>query len=434
VSATQERRRGAERAGSALPSARPVKNPLSLIRVDSAVARSAAGFGVAFGLQSIPPMLDQLPNTHPAWNIVILSSLTLSLLGAVLASVVRRHVRLVNAIFAFVYLVAILTWPFAVLDVSIVRLDSPWLYYLMTIATAMAAIAFEIRIAALYLVLLPIIYAVIRITPAGGDVGPTRAVLDSVFALILGGVITIIFTILRTAAISVDRAQQTALDRYSHAVRQHAIEAERVQVDAIVHDSVLTTLLSAARAFSDEAKELAATMAGNAIGYLRDAVAVAPDADVAVPVGTVVSRIADAASTMSQPIEVQSTRVGRRTIPLAVAEALYSAAVQAMVNSLQHGGPAVRRWVEVRGVAHDAVEVEVGDEGAGFDPTAVPTERLGVRVSIVERIASAGGHADVRSAPGSGTVVTLRWPDARAVTVPSFASFAAAAEATEADA
>ncbi|CAN5347481.1 hypothetical protein BH11ACT3_BH11ACT3_07110 [soil metagenome] len=434
MSAIQDRRRASDRAGSTLPNARPVKNPLSLIRVDSAVARSAAGFGVAFGLQSIPPMLDQLPNTHPVWNVVILGSLIVSLLAAVVASVVRRYVRLVNAIFAVVYLIAVISWPFAVLDVSAVRLDSPWLYYLMTIATAMAAIAFEIRIAALYLVLLPTIYGIIRIMPAGGDVGPTRAVLDSVFALILGGVITIIFTILRTAAISVDRAQQTALDRYSHAVRQHAIEAERVQVDAIVHDSVLTTLLSAARAFSDEAKELAATMAGNAIGYLRDAVAVAPDADVAVPVGTVVSRIADAASTMAQPIAVHSTRISRRSIPLPVAEALYAAAVQAMVNSVQHGGPGVKRWVDVRGVGRDEVEVEIGDEGAGFDTKGIPTERLGVRVSIVERVAGAGGHADITSVVGEGTVVTLRWPDARAVPVPSFAAFEADAEATEADA
>jgi signal transduction histidine kinase len=247
--------------------------------------------------------------------------------------------------------------------------------------------------------------------------------------LILGGVITIIFTILRQAASSVDRAQQTALERYSHAVRQHAIEAERVQVDAIVHDSVLTTLLSAARAYTDQAKGLAATMAGNAIGYLRDAVAVAPDADAAVPAGVVASRIADAANTMAQPFAVRSMRVGRRTVPLAVAEALYSATVQAMVNSLQHAGAGVRRWVDVRGVGPAGVEIEIGDDGEGFDRSTVPTERLGVRVSIIERVASAGGHATVTSRPGTGTIVSLRWPDSRAVAVPNFATFEAEAEA-----
>jgi signal transduction histidine kinase len=283
-----------------------------------------------------------------------------------------------------------------------------------------------VRWAALYLVVIPSIYAVIRVFPAGGEVGASRAALDSVFALILGGVITIIFTMLRTAAASVDRAQQTALERYSHAVRQHAIEAERVQVDAIVHDSVLTTLLSAARAYSPEAKELAATMAGNAIGHLREAVAVTPDSDAVVPAAVLAGRISEAASTMSQPFDVQSQRLGRVSLPIPVAEAMYSAAVQGMVNSLQHAGAGVRRWVEVRGLGQGALEVQVGDEGTGFDPATVPTERLGVRVSILERMSSAGGHAEITSSPGTGTRVTLRWPDERATMVPTFEEFAGA--------
>ena len=57
------------------PRGRPVRNPLSLAAVDSAIARSAAGFGVAFFLQSIPPLLDQVPNMRPAWVVVMVRSL-----------------------------------------------------------------------------------------------------------------------------------------------------------------------------------------------------------------------------------------------------------------------------------------------------------------------------------------------------------------------
>ena len=178
-----------------------------------------------------------------------------------------------------------MSWPFAVIDVAAAPSDSYWLYFIMTIATAMATVGTRHQVR-----------DGLRHRDPGhlrGDPGHagrrgrsrvTQAVLDSVYAIILGGVITIITTILRNAATAVDRAQQTALERYSHAVRQHAIEAERVQVDAIVHDSVLTTFLSAARAFTPEAKELAATMAGNAIGHLRDAVAATPDSDASVRV------------------------------------------------------------------------------------------------------------------------------------------------------
>jgi signal transduction histidine kinase len=419
-------------SGPAPPRGRQVRNPLSLRRVATAVSRSAAGFGIAFLLQTTPTIMGQLPTTLQIWNVAIIGGLLASLVLMLVASVLRRWVRTASTAFAAVYLIGLVSWPFAVLDPSDIPHDSFWLYGIMTVATSMAAIGLEVRFASLYLVAIPLIYAIIRLTPAGGAVGPSRAALDSVFALILGGVITIIFTMLRSAASNVDRAQQTALERYSHAVRQHAIEAERVQVDAIVHDSVLTTLLSAARAYTPEAKELAATMAGNAIGHLREAVAVAPDSDAVVPAAVLAGRISEAATTMSQPFDVRTEGLGGLSMPIPVAEALYSAAVQGMVNSMQHAGAGVARWVDVRGVGEGGIQVQVGDDGAGFEPVTVPTERLGVRVSIVERMSSAGGHAEISSAPGKGTTVTLHWPDSRSLASPVFEEFATATEGGEA--
>ncbi|AYF98318.1 sensor histidine kinase [Protaetiibacter intestinalis] len=392
-----------------LPRGRGVRNPLSLVRVDTAIARTAAGFGVAFLLQSIPAMIEQLPNLDPLWSSVMVFAIVVTLGLTALASALRQQVRGAHVMFAIVYLVALVSWPFAVTDPAAATADSYWLYYLLTIATAMATVGFPLRVATAYLILAPTVYAVIRVTPAGGGVTLVQAALDSVYAIILGGAITIITAILRGAASTVDRAQATALDRYGHAVRQHATEAERVQVDAIVHDSVLTTFLSAARADTPEAKELASRMAGNAIGYLRDAVAVAPPGDADVAVAVLASRIGDAAAALSEPVAVRSTGVEGTPIPVAVAEAVYSAAVQAMVNSLQHAGAGVERWAEVRATG-DGVLVEVGDRGAGFEPDAVPTERLGVRVSILERVASVGGQARVDTAPGEGTTVRLQWP------------------------
>ncbi|QEO08650.1 sensor histidine kinase [Protaetiibacter larvae] len=390
-------------------SPRPVRNPLSLVRVDTAIARTAAGFGIAFMVQSTPTMLEQLPNMHPVWSPIVVGALVLSLALTVFASAARRFVRTAHVTFATVYLVALVSWPFAVLDPARAPASSYWLYFTLTIATAMATVGLGVKSATLYVVVVPLVYGAIRVTPPGGGVTFTQAALDSVYAVILGGTITVITAILRTAALSVDRAQAMALERYGHAVRQHATEAERVQVDAIVHDSVLTTLLSAARAETAEAKELAARMAGNAIGYLRNAVSVTPPGDAEVSVAVLGSRIADAASALSEPVTVDADDAGAGRVPVAVAEAVYSAAVQAMVNSLQHAGEGAVRWAEVRATA-DGVLVEIGDHGVGFDPDGVPTERLGVRVSILERVASVGGSARVDTAPGRGTLVALRWP------------------------
>jgi signal transduction histidine kinase len=388
---------------------RPVRNPLSLLRVDAAMARLAAVIGVAFFLQSIPLQMGQLGNMAPAWNLTMLSLLVASLVACAVAATLKRWVRPTYVGFSVVYLIALVSWPFAVLDVDAAPSDSYWLYFLLTIATTTASVALPLPIAVVYTIGAPILYGVIRITPAGGDTTLTAAVLDSVYSILLGGGILILIAVLRAAASGVDTAQQNALERYSHAVRQHATEAERVQVDSIVQDSVLTTLISAARAFSPEAKALAATMAGNAIGHLREAVAVAPDSEATISGEILVQRITSAADSMSQPVTVRTFVDEWCEIPVTVAEAAYSATVQAMINSLQHAGTGVDRWVDMHSHGHQAFTIEIGDRGAGFDPDQIPTERLGVRISILERVASAGGRARIDTAPGEGTVVSLSW-------------------------
>ncbi len=49
----------------------------------------------------------------------------------------------------------------------------------------------------------------------------------------------------------------------------------------------------------------------------------------------------------------------------------------------------------------------MGDQGAGFDPAAVPADRRGIAESIVGRMERHGGGAEVRSRPGEGTEVNL---------------------------
>ena len=136
---------------------------------------------------------------------------------------------------------------------------------------------------------------------------------------------------------------------------------------------------------------------------------VTPDTEATISGEIVAQRIVSAADSMSQPFRVTTEAEEWCQIPIHVAEAAYSATVQAMVNSLQHAGHGVERWVDIRSRGHGAFEIEVGDKGSGFDPDAIPTERLGVRVSIFERVASAGGQAAIVTAPGEGTVLTLAW-------------------------
>jgi len=400
-----------EALAAAPVSGKQQRSPLSRRRVDTVVSRSVAWFGIVFGLQALPSLLDQYVLGQPVWSALAVGVMYGSLLVALLCSTIKRWVVGSHLLVSGVYVVALLTWPFFLADPSVPQQGDHWLYQLTTVATATAAIGLRVRGALAYLIVVPLIYGIIRAMPQGGG-GPWElGFFNAIYAIILGGAVLVIVTMTRVAASSVDEAQGTALDRYSRAVRQHATEVERVHVDSIVHDSVLTTFLSAARADTAEQKILASQMASSAMRHLREAALVSPDDDTTVRFQQLADRIVTAARQMPVSYIVRLRSLDTRVIPSAQAEALYSAAVQAMVNSVQHAGmPDVRRWLKVSGVHGGAVEIELGDAGTGFDPALVPDERLGVRRSIVERTASAGGHAEVRSAVGSGTVIVLSWP------------------------
>ena len=102
-------------------------------------------------------------------------------------------------------------------------------------------------------------------------------------------------------------------------------------------------------------------------------------------------------------------------VPAPVAAAFAHAVHEALSNVASHAGTG-EAWVEVslpasggRAKPLGDLDVTVRDVGAGFDPARVDPARLGLRRSIIERMADWGGQASIRSAPGQGTTVSLRW-------------------------
>ncbi|WP_432838652.1 ATP-binding protein [Dactylosporangium sp. CA-092794] len=85
-------------------------------------------------------------------------------------------------------------------------------------------------------------------------------------------------------------------------------------------------------------------------------------------------------------------------------DALVGAVREALTNVSKHAATeAAEVCVSVSG---SAVVVVVSDHGRGYDPDVV-TERAGQRGSLRRRMADAGGRADIQSAPGRGTTITL---------------------------
>ncbi|HSK99786.1 MAG TPA: GAF domain-containing sensor histidine kinase [Rubrobacteraceae bacterium] len=98
---------------------------------------------------------------------------------------------------------------------------------------------------------------------------------------------------------------------------------------------------------------------------------------------------------------------GSRPLPPRVEAALYRICQEALTNVVRHAGA---DRVTVRLVATPgAVRLAVEDDGAGFDPTGVPSGRHGL-LGMRERAAMLGGAFEVESSPGEGTRIEATVP------------------------
>jgi signal transduction histidine kinase len=89
-----------------------------------------------------------------------------------------------------------------------------------------------------------------------------------------------------------------------------------------------------------------------------------------------------------------------------VVEAVPRLVQEALGNAIKHADPAS---MEVRlSRVGGAVQVEIQDDGVGFDPPAAAAGHgMGLRL-MRERVEELGGAFDVRTVPGRGTTVVAR--------------------------
>jgi len=91
-------------------------------------------------------------------------------------------------------------------------------------------------------------------------------------------------------------------------------------------------------------------------------------------------------------------------LPAAVEVAAYRIATEATTNAIRHAGA---RHCRVRIIANAALEVEVTDDGHGWDGRLIPG--VGIQ-SMRERAADLGGTLTIERMPGGGTSVLARLP------------------------
>jgi len=180
-------------------------------------------------------------------------------------------------------------------------------------------------------------------------------------------------------------------------------EAERSDIAAHLHDSVLQTLALIQRHNGDPGE--VARLARAQERDLRTWLYGGGPADPSTLAASVSAAAAEVEDVHGAVVEVVA--VGDRPMD-AQAAALLAAVREAVTNAARHaGGGPVRVYLEC---GPDGVEAFVRDRGNGFDPESVPSDRLGIRESIVGRMERHGGSARVHSVAGEGTEVRLLLP------------------------
>jgi signal transduction histidine kinase/phage shock protein PspC (stress-responsive transcriptional regulator) len=181
---------------------------------------------------------------------------------------------------------------------------------------------------------------------------------------------------------------------------------ERAELAAHVHDSVVQTLTLIQRHADDPRAVVQLARAEERA--LRQWLYRPAGADPGMFRAALESAAADVEDAHGGAVEVVAVGDARVDEHLA---ALIQAAREAMVNAVKYAAAAgpVSVYAEVEATQ---ASVFVKDRGPGFDLDAVPQDRLGVRQSIVGRMERHGGHAQIISAPGTGSEVRLVMPRA----------------------
>ncbi|WP_232299703.1 PspC domain-containing protein [Leucobacter komagatae] len=182
-------------------------------------------------------------------------------------------------------------------------------------------------------------------------------------------------------------------------------EAERSEIAAHLHDSVLQTL-ALIQQRSAPGSEVSRIARGQE-RELREWLFRAADGGSAAPKETALEALRGHAAALedAHPVRFETVGVGAEVV---VPEPIVAAAREAMLNAARHAGGEVTVFAEVTAAR---VSIDVTDRGPGLDPAHLPEGRMGVRDSILGRMARAGGTAKIVPGPGgTGTSVRLEMP------------------------
>jgi hypothetical protein len=392
------------------------------VNIESAVDRVVRVLALSIGVGSVIFTILGLSDIlHQSRYLGGLYVLTLSLIFfglpvvlAVLAFLAPvRVLKLIAAFHGASAVVFLVFWDVTLVPDGIPGYPEPFLLSIVSVATCTAAMVLTWLPAWIFNIGVALISFVVRIFGyVGTEPDYSRAFQDALLIAMFSGVMTTFIQLALAIGRGQDQAAVAMRESAAAAKATEALDRQRTRYHAFTHDDVLATLNSSVRNAPDAilAVRESARHALAKMDEFRDD-----------PLGRTVTASEIEALLRGTAIdagaELGEIDVGGDApdlaVPVEVSDAVAEALAEAIRNSIRHAnwpdGREVHRQVDIEFLSN-GLRVVVMDDGVGFASRRVAPDRLGVRISILQRVNSqAGGSATLTSARGRGTTVTITW-------------------------
>ena len=335
--------------------------------------------------------------------VAIIMPVALGILTWVLS---RRAVRRLAGATAILFLAGMMAFPWGLSTPTLAGNAVPWYQGIHALHGMIAAIAWRRRSVWVYGLSQGVVIGVVQQLVRE----------DAAKAAFLDGAGSLVFIVILMAATMgvigaadrLDHASEIARSQAARTAASRTREREETRINAMVHDDIMSVLLTASRenppaSLGDQARVAIASISSL---ETRDASSrMYSNRETAMALLDVVRRVAPST-------DVTHHEAGDGEVPAEVVTALSDALSEALRNSVRHAsldGGDVPRHVAIAADERGLV-VTMQDDGKGFNTRTVQSRRLGIRLSIIERMSMVeGGSGDVSSRVGEGATVTLTW-------------------------
>lgn len=376
------------------------------------MGRGIAVFALLLLFQASGSVISETAYAAAWWNLIFLTPFLAAVAAFAIASIRGRGLTAIAGFLAFLVLAGLALWPLAVPPTVPEDFGTPWMWAMINVGAAWCSFSLGARVGCVYTLVIGVVFTTVRTTRQGGSGSLQVALEDALFATVLGLIICVTIGILRRAAARADAAAGQAIEQYRDAASATALSNERLRLDGLLHDSVMTALLTASHAGSLEERNASARLAQSALQRLDQQGSAATEAGPAA-LAEVAARIRfTVGSGAAEPVvSVVCDSPERLLLPGHVVRAVFEATTEAVHNAVRHSG-ASRCEVLLTGhrlMGPTKITISIKDNGTGFDPSLVSDRRLGIRVSIIGRMEAAGGSAAIFTSNRTGTEVRLSW-------------------------